>query len=61
MMSMLCMRAEANLYDGNDDTFVWYDPDGDGNTTGDDFLVDDYIWILADMTIIQEQLQAKIR
>lgn len=35
--------SEANLYDGNDDTFVWYDPDGDANTTGDDFLVDDYL------------------
>lgn len=35
--------AEANLYDGNDDTFIWYDPDGSGNSTGDDFLVDDYI------------------
>ena len=28
--------SEANLYDGNDDSFVWYDPDGDDNTTGDD-------------------------
>ena len=35
--------SESNLYDGNDDTFVWYDPDGSGNTTGDDFLADDYI------------------
>ena len=35
--------SEANLYDGNDDSYVWYDPDGSGNTTGDDFLVDDYI------------------
>ena len=35
--------SEANLYDGNDDSFVWYDPDGDDNTTGDDFLVDDYL------------------
>lgn len=35
--------AEANLYDGNDDTFVWYDPDGSGNSTGDDFLEDDFI------------------
>ena len=35
--------AEANLYDGNDDSFVWYDPDGSGNSTGDDFLVDDFI------------------
>ena len=35
--------SEANLYDGNDDSFVWYDPDGDANTTGDDFLVDDYL------------------
>ena len=25
--------SEANLYDGNDDSFVWYDPDGDANTT----------------------------
>lgn len=35
--------SESNLYDGNDSTFVWYDPDGSGNTTGDDALVDDYI------------------
>lgn len=34
---------EASLYDGNDDSFVWYDPDGDGNTTGDDFMVGDYL------------------
>lgn len=34
---------ESNLYDGNEDTFVWYDPDGDGNTTGDDFMVDDFL------------------
>ncbi len=34
---------EANLYDGNDGTFVWYDPDGSGNTTGDDFMVDDFL------------------
>ena len=35
--------SEANLYDGNDDTFVWYDPDGDANTTGDDFMAGDYL------------------
>lgn len=35
--------SEANLYDGNDDTYVWYDPDGSGNTTGDDFMVDDFL------------------
>lgn len=35
--------AEANLYDGNDDTYIWYDPDGSGNSTGDDFLEDDFI------------------
>ena len=35
--------SEANLYDGNDDTFVWYDPDGDDNTTGDDFMAGDYL------------------
>lgn len=34
---------ESNLYDGNDSTYVWYDPDGSGNSTGDDFLVDDYL------------------
>lgn len=34
---------EASLYDGNDNSFVWYDPDGDGNTTGDDFMVGDYL------------------
>lgn len=35
--------VESNLYDGNDQTFVWYDPDGSDNTTGDDFLVDDFL------------------
>ena len=35
--------SEANLYDGNDDSFVWYDPDGDANTTGDDFMAGDYL------------------
>lgn len=34
---------ENNLLDGNDNTFVWYDPDGKDNTTGDDSLVGDYI------------------
>ena len=34
---------EASLYDGNDSTYVWYDPDGSGNTTGDDFMVDDFL------------------
>lgn len=36
-------NAESNLYDGNDNTYVWYDPDGSGNSTDDDFLVDDYL------------------
>ena len=40
--------SEANLYDGNDDSFVWYDPDGDDNTTGDDFLVDDYLDMISE-------------
>lgn len=35
--------SESNLYDGNDDTYVWYDPDGDGNSTGDDFMADDFL------------------
>ncbi len=35
--------TEANLYDGDENTFVWYDPDGSGNTTGDDFMVDDFL------------------
>lgn len=35
--------SESNLLDGNDNTFVWYDPDGKDNTTGDDSLVGDYI------------------
>ncbi|OCN04830.1 hypothetical protein A4S06_10355 [Erysipelotrichaceae bacterium MTC7] len=35
--------SESNLYNGNDDSFVWYDPDGSENTTNDDFLVDDFI------------------
>ena len=35
--------VESNLYDGNENTFVWYDPDGSGNSTGDDFMVDDYL------------------
>lgn len=39
----LYQGAEANLYDGNDDTYVWYDPDGDGNSTDDDFMVDDFL------------------
>lgn len=34
---------ESNLLDGDDNTFIWYDPDGSGNTTGDDSLVGDYI------------------
>ena len=34
---------ESRLYDGNDNTYVWYDPDGDGNSTGDDFLAGDYL------------------
>lgn len=34
---------ENNLLDGNDNTFVWYDPDGSDNSTGDDSLVGDYI------------------
>lgn len=34
---------ESNLTDGNDSTFVWYDPDGSGNSNSDDSLVDDYI------------------
>lgn len=35
--------SESNLLDGDDNTFIWYDPDGSGNTTGDDSLVGDYI------------------
>ena len=35
--------SENNLLDGNDNTFVWYDPDGSDNSTGDDSLVGDYI------------------
>lgn len=37
--------AESNLYDGDDDTFVWYDPDGQPNDTTypDDAQVGDYI------------------
>ena len=35
--------SEANLYDGNDSTYVWYDPDGPSNSTNDDFLVDDFL------------------
>lgn len=35
--------SESNLLDGNDNTFVWYDPDGSDNSTGDDSLVGDYI------------------
>jgi hyaluronoglucosaminidase len=34
---------ENNLYDGNDNTYVWYDPDGPGNSTTDDFLVGDFL------------------
>lgn len=35
--------SESNLLDGNDNTFVWYDPDGSDNSTDDDSLVGDYI------------------
>lgn len=35
--------SESNLLDGDDNTFIWYDPDGSGNTTGDDSLMGDYI------------------
>lgn len=35
--------SETSLYDGDDNTFVWYDPDGDGNSTGDDALKDDFL------------------
>lgn len=37
--------VESNLYDGDDDTFVWYDPDGTPNdsTHPDDAQVGDYI------------------
>ncbi|MDF9825537.1 hyaluronoglucosaminidase [Breznakia sp. PF5-3] len=34
---------ETNLYDGDDNSYVWYDPDGGGNTTNDCFLVDDFL------------------
>lgn len=34
---------ETSLYDGNDDTYVWYDPDGSANTTEDDVMVDDFL------------------
>ncbi len=34
---------EGYLHDGNDDTYVWYDPDGSGNTTDDDFMAGDYL------------------
>ena len=35
--------SETSLYDGDDNTFVWYDPDGSGNSTGDDALKDDFL------------------
>ncbi len=34
---------ETNLFDGKENTFVWYDPDGKENTTNDDFLENDFI------------------
>lgn len=34
---------ETSLYDGDDNTFVWYDPDGDGNSTSDSVLKDDFL------------------
>ena len=42
-----------NLLDGNDNTFVWFDPDGKGpgNPTGDDSLVGDYIGLDMGKTI----------
>lgn len=36
-------EPETNLYDGDDNTYVWYDPDGADNSTGDDFMVNDYL------------------
>ncbi|MDQ0361826.1 beta-N-acetylglucosaminidase domain-containing protein [Breznakia pachnodae] len=35
--------TESNLYDGDDNTFVWYDPDGSPSITNDSFLVDDFL------------------
>lgn len=37
---------EANLYDGDDTSYVYYDPDGNGNpnnVNGDDFMVDQFL------------------
>ncbi|MGG7058036.1 beta-N-acetylglucosaminidase domain-containing protein [Clostridium tertium] len=34
---------EESLYDGDDNSFVWYDPDGSGNANSDDALVGDYL------------------
>lgn len=34
---------ETSLYDGDDDTYVWYDPDGSANSTNDDVMVDDFL------------------
>ena len=34
---------ESSLYDGDDNTYVWYDPDGSGNSTTDDVMKDDFL------------------
>ncbi|MBM6896632.1 beta-N-acetylglucosaminidase domain-containing protein [Pseudoflavonifractor capillosus] len=37
---------ESNLYDGDDTSYVYYDPDGNGNpnnVNGDDFMVDQFL------------------
>ena len=39
----LYQGKESHLYDGSDDSYVWYDPDGDSNSTNDDALVNDFI------------------
>lgn len=39
----IAANPESNLMDGNKDTFTWYDPDGEANTTGDDALVGDVL------------------
>lgn len=36
-------HIESKLYDGDDNSYVWYDPDGSGNTTNDTCKENDYL------------------
>lgn len=36
-------HVESKLHDGDDNSYVWYDPDGSGNTTNDTCKENDYL------------------